>query len=405
MSPAAVIKPVPLSPRLRQFPGLFVFLLCSFFPAAGGFAKPVQDPVSVNAGAENIDDLIRQLGSDVFEQRLQAEKALAETGVAAIEPLLKAATDSDPEIRTRAIGVIYRLAVSMDTTTQQAAQQAVLQLQSSSDPTIAGIATSRMAGIRQELQSAAMDKLAALGGVVSPQGFQGDFTVTGASSIVIGSEWRGSREDLNVLRWVTGLTEVTLVGPMIDDVLVQEICANNPGIMDLVIRRASITNASIRHIAALKQLSRIQIVFCPINDECFDDLAGLARNLAANNHISAQLQFYGTEITPELCAKIVAETGIEVDRRIGAYLGVYYSQGDGPCIITRVADNSAAKLAGIQEGDRIIEFEGRPIRMADDFRGAVAAFSPGDEVRAVVERDGRSLELKIVLGEFPNDEN
>lgn len=388
---------------------LLVLSITAFFPDSCPLVAQVPEIARAASTAarqpEEIGELIRQLGSDLFEQRMQAENKLASAGIEAIEPLLSAVSGSDPEIRTRAIGVLCRLALSLDAGTQEAARQAVIQLQMSNDPAIAGIATARLAGIREELQTVALEKLATLGADVSSLDVRNDFSGHVAASLVIGPEWRGSRQDLEVLRWVTGLTSVTLVGPMIDDALMREICSNNPGIVDLVIRRGSITNASIGHIASLRQISRLQIVFCPIDDGCFEDLVGFARELVARNHQDVQLQFYGTGITSGLCAKILEETGVAVDRRIGAYLGVYYSQGDGPCIITRVAEDSAASRAGIQEGDKITDFEGRPITTADDFRGAVAGFSPGDEVHAIIERDGRTIELTIVLGEFPDDEN
>ena len=62
---------------------------------------------------------------------------------------------------------------------------------------------------------------------------------------------------------------------------------------------------------------------------------------------------------------------------------------------------SPAKKAGIQPGDRILEFDGRPVNdWATDFSGAIRGRKPGP-AKIVVERDGRRLTIPVTLVAVP----
>ena len=65
--------------------------------------------------------------------------------------------------------------------------------------------------------------------------------------------------------------------------------------------------------------------------------------------------------------------------------------------VSRVLEGSAAAAAGVQEGDRIVEFDGRPAGDFDEFRDLVQP-SAGSEVALVVERDGELVPLTVDLG-------
>jgi RIP metalloprotease RseP len=65
--------------------------------------------------------------------------------------------------------------------------------------------------------------------------------------------------------------------------------------------------------------------------------------------------------------------------------------------VSRVLDGSAAAAAGVEEGDRIVEFAGQPVSDFDGFADIVRP-NAGSEVPVVVERDGELVTLTADIG-------
>jgi serine protease Do len=72
--------------------------------------------------------------------------------------------------------------------------------------------------------------------------------------------------------------------------------------------------------------------------------------------------------------------------------------------IPDVTPGSAADKAGIKPNDIIIEFDGKPIEKADQFRKLVAMKKPGSEVEITVLRDGKKKTITAKLEERPSNE-
>jgi S1-C subfamily serine protease len=62
-----------------------------------------------------------------------------------------------------------------------------------------------------------------------------------------------------------------------------------------------------------------------------------------------------------------------------------------------VREGSPAGKAGLKAGDIMTEFDGKPIQNLYDFTYALRARKPGDEVKVKVTRDGKPLEVTVVL--------
>lgn len=60
---------------------------------------------------------------------------------------------------------------------------------------------------------------------------------------------------------------------------------------------------------------------------------------------------------------------------------------------------SPAQKAGIKANDVITKFDGKPVKSIDELNKIKNQFKPGDEKEVEVYRDGKTLTLKIVLGE------
>ena len=72
-------------------------------------------------------------------------------------------------------------------------------------------------------------------------------------------------------------------------------------------------------------------------------------------------------------------------------------------MINEVVEDSPAAKAGLEDGDVIVAFEGKPL---DDYAGltkAVQSYKPGTEVTVTVIREGAKKDVKVELGEREDD--
>ena len=77
--------------------------------------------------------------------------------------------------------------------------------------------------------------------------------------------------------------------------------------------------------------------------------------------------------------------------------GAALRYGDGCPVFGEVPEESAAAKAGLQEGDRLFEVDGEEISSRRDVARILRSFRAGDTVAVVVERDGKGIELELVL--------
>lgn len=72
-------------------------------------------------------------------------------------------------------------------------------------------------------------------------------------------------------------------------------------------------------------------------------------------------------------------------------------------VVRDIVDDSPAEEAGIQDGDVIVEFNGKPIADADDLSSAVRSAKPGDTVNLVLYRDDQKKSLKVKVGTYRSE--
>lgn len=90
------------------------------------------------------------------------------------------------------------------------------------------------------------------------------------------------------------------------------------------------------------------------------------------------------------------EFGDAMDRGT-AVLGVTGDDDETTCRIARVAEGYPAQEAGMKVGDIVTKFDSRPIKTFTDLTDLVRKMSPGDEVKVEVLREGKTVEMKVVL--------
>jgi serine protease Do len=88
----------------------------------------------------------------------------------------------------------------------------------------------------------------------------------------------------------------------------------------------------------------------------------------------------------------------DIDEAIKDHFGLSVSSG---VLVTDVTDGGAAKKAGVEREDVIVEYQGKPITDARELRLAVAGTSPGSKTRIKVLRKGKEMILSPVLKELP----
>ncbi len=75
---------------------------------------------------------------------------------------------------------------------------------------------------------------------------------------------------------------------------------------------------------------------------------------------------------------------------------------DGPnaerATIERIVADGPADEAGLMAGDVVISFDGSEVKTFEDLIRSVEASLPGDRVRISVQRDGKVLEKRIIIG-------
>lgn len=68
-------------------------------------------------------------------------------------------------------------------------------------------------------------------------------------------------------------------------------------------------------------------------------------------------------------------------------------------LVSDVVDDGPAQKAGLQDGDVIVAFAGKPLSDYSSLAAAVRAAKPGDRVDVTVLRDGKRQTVKVELGE------
>ena len=72
-------------------------------------------------------------------------------------------------------------------------------------------------------------------------------------------------------------------------------------------------------------------------------------------------------------------------------------------LVASVEPGSPAAKAGLQSGDVILGFEGKPVQSANELPRLVAGLKPGTAVTLDLWRNGERRQVKATLAEFPNE--
>jgi serine protease Do len=123
---------------------------------------------------------------------------------------------------------------------------------------------------------------------------------------------------------------------------------------------------------------------------------GFAIPINLARKVVAEVMQYGRVRTPWPGMQI-QEVTPDLARRLG------WSDDFG-VVVTRAEKDGPADRAGVRVGDRIRKVNGIEIKGIEDAQRGIYGLQVGDALDMVVERGGRSLDLRVVLAELPRDE-
>jgi C-terminal processing protease CtpA/Prc len=87
------------------------------------------------------------------------------------------------------------------------------------------------------------------------------------------------------------------------------------------------------------------------------------------------------------------------------WLGVQIGMNEnGQTFMVTVDQDSPAELAKIVEGDVVLKIGDREVTASDVLAAEIRKRKPGQDVTLKIERDGKPMDIKVKLGEFPENE-
>lgn len=110
-------------------------------------------------------------------------------------------------------------------------------------------------------------------------------------------------------------------------------------------------------------------------------------------------------VTPGLSSEplavgVVSVLPREIPKPTGI-LGIVLEEHDAGALIIQVLPDSGAARAGLQVGDVVTYVNGERTTSRETLINFVRQFSPGDEIRVTIRREGEELERKATLSEPP----
>jgi len=118
---------------------------------------------------------------------------------------------------------------------------------------------------------------------------------------------------------------------------------------------------------------------------------------------------------PSNIAKHVMDQLIEKGSVTRGFLGVVLQKVDNDlaqafdlkkvegALVAEVNRDSPAEKAGVKQGDIILKYNSEPVESIGALRNFVALEKPGTKVQLTIMRDKKTLELPVVIGNFPDE--
>ncbi|MCA9217445.1 MAG: PDZ domain-containing protein [Planctomycetales bacterium] len=364
-----------------------------------------------NAGevaSDKVAQWIEELDSDRYIVRRLATEKLIAAGKHVIEPLTDVIPTASLEVITRGITILQELASDTDYVTGTAAFNALEKLASQRATAAAKRANAALVAMANYRRDRAVAYLRGLGTVIETATMRIQATQTRRMpAISFDNDWRGELSDVAQLRWVINAASdyvepmlvdskwlVILQGPDYDDEWLNQLSTLD-GIQAVRLTKTKITSKSIKALRNLQDLSVVEILYTPLDENAIDEL----KLLIAENPRLRRVALYGTRLDPTKLAQIQTNLRVEIDSREGGFLGIS-CPSEGPCKINYVGEGTAAQQGGLRVDDIITQYNGVPISTFDELMKEIAKNIPGDKVAIQIRRLEKEETKHVVLGEW-----
>jgi hypothetical protein len=380
--PAPVLTPAP---RVRK----------PILPAPA--VRPIQ------ATPEQVSAWIRELDADEFDTRETATLNLWAAGSTVLPSLRPVMSKGTLEATTRALFVVRQLGLAANLDAQDEAGQLLNQLaEQTESPSLARRAAATLADLTAQRSAQAVAALEELGAKISRMQLDVNNPLDErVDSIEIGEKFQGDESDLRRLKWIIEVRTLLLNGPQVVDDWIKRAVVM-PGLEELHIYRAKISDESLQALSDHPSLRTLGVYNTPIHDTALKPLEKLP--------LLSFVKLYGTRVSQEASDKFEADSGLTIDFRKGAFMGVGGQPIEGRCLITTVHRGSPADKAGIQPNDTIVRFGGAEVTSFNKLTELIAPREFGDEVEVEILRpvlDGQipyqTLTAKVTLGGWEAD--
>jgi hypothetical protein len=216
-------------------------------------------------------------------------------------------------------------------------------------------------------------------------------------SVEVGEAFHGEDADLRRLKWIIDVPILILSGKRVNDGWVKEGAAM-AGLNELHLYQARISDAGLSPLADHPNLKQLGLYYTPVSDPVLAPLAKAP--------LLSFVKLYGTQVTKEGEEKLKAASGVYVDYRRGAFLGVQGSDTGDTCPISTAHPGSPAEKAGLQHDDVIVRFGKDAVTNFSSLTELISRCNAGDEVeievaRQIFEEQGtpsrRTVTVKVTL--------
>lgn len=327
---------------------------------------------------EQIASWVQNLDADEFLERETAMLQLLEAGPAALPALRPVLMSGGLEATSRALYVVRQIGLAANADGQDLAGQLLSELsQRTEAPALARRAAATLTELTQQRSAHALEELEALGAKVN----RGDLALAlpfddPAISVEIGDAFTGTDDDLRRLKWVVAAPQLILIGSKATDSWLKHAAAM-PSLEKLHLYQAAITDEALAPFAENASLRELGIYYTTVTDRALAPLTKLP--------LLSFVKLYGTKVSESAAQKYRENTGVSVDYRRGAFLGVG-CQDPESCRISTVHVNSPAAKGGLLNNDVIVRFVGQDVKSFEALTDLIRNCEVGDEVAIEVLR-------------------
>lgn len=341
---------------------------------------------------EQVRAWVENLSSGNYAKRASATKQLVSAGRATIAPLMEAMAEQGLEVTTRGVYVLQQLAVCGEEETEEAARQSLVRVAAPRVTAAARHARDALVKLDSLRQRRAIEELERLGALVEHDYIEVLLRIGSVFRVEINEEWRGGTEGLRWLRYLRDVEQVTFVGPQVTDEWLTHLEAMR-NVFTVKIKRANITSDGLATLSRVEQLKVLILFYMPLADDIIKPIAECQR--------LEQIHIYGSKMTRDGAEQLRKASAAVVKVKKGAFLGIVASEPDNlDWQIDRVTAGGAADRAGLQAGDSLVTYDGKPVGNFDTLRSLLAENEAGDTVIVAVRRDGQIIEREVTLGEW-----